>query len=157
MKFVQGRKGERPATSVVGAHRQVTQQSSPEMWGRLVARATAPPHVVEGHSTVSLPSTRALFFDDLTDVRDPSTSLASNKRLEPVHLHGVKDTSLHLCLSQQRVLELCVTGWGEVHAHGDHGTEMMIYGPRDDEELDFVVSLITESLAFARDNNHVKR
>lgn len=144
------RQGPRPATSTEGPHRQLDQQAPPELWGRLVAASFALPHVVEGHSQVSPASSRALLFDDLTDVVAEETSLATSPPLEPVHLHGVADTSIHLCLPGERAAQVCELGWGEPHGYADHDTEIMVYGPRDDAELEVVLGLIAESVAFAR-------
>ncbi|MEV8252483.1 hypothetical protein AB0O95_00810 [Rhodoglobus sp. NPDC076762] len=41
-------------------------------------------------------------------------------------------------------------GWGEPHQYEDFGTEFLIYGPRSIDEVDAVVSIIEESLIFAR-------
>lgn len=41
-------------------------------------------------------------------------------------------------------------GWAESHQYEDFGTDFMIYGPRTDEELEFVVSIVEETLSFAR-------
>lgn len=87
---------------------------------------------------------------DMPQERSPETSLAPGERLEPVHIHGVADTSLHVCLPQARGDELTAHGWAEPHQYEDFGTEFMIYGPRTDEELEFVVSIVEESLSFAR-------
>lgn len=46
--------------------------------------------------------------------------------------------------------QLTDLGWGEPHQYEDFGTEFMIYGPRSDDELDFVLLIIEESLDFAR-------
>ena len=147
------RAGERPETSTDGPHRQLTDRSSPALWGELVARAFALPHVVEHFSSVSPASSRALLFDDLREVVVPETSLAPDGPLEPVHIHGVFDTSIHLCLPSARAMEVCEAGWGEPHQYADFGTEIMIYGPRDAEELEVAVAFIEESLAFARAAN----
>jgi phospholipase/carboxylesterase len=147
------RPGPRPATSDQGPHRQLDQQAPPELWGRLVSEALRLPHVVEGRSQVSPVSSRALLFDDLTEVRDGSTSLAGDPPLEPVHLHGVTDTSIHLCLPASRAKEACDLGWGEPHGYAEHDTEIMVYGPRDEDELAIVLALIAESLEFARSAN----
>ncbi|GAB3424308.1 luciferase domain-containing protein [Flindersiella endophytica] len=144
------RSGVRPRTSDEGPHRQLDQQAPPELWGRLVFEATRLPHVVEGRSQVSPVSSRALLFDDLTEVKDGSTSLAAGPPLEPAHLHGVTDTSIHLCLPAERAKEVCELGWGEPHGYADHDTEIMVYGPRDAGELEVVLALIAESLVFAR-------
>jgi len=136
--------------STSGPQTQLSQQSSPELWGRLVAAAVALPGVEEGHSQVSLPSTRALFLTGLAEQRTGESSLAPGQRLEPVHLHGVADSSIHLCLPAMRGSELTELGWAEPHQFGDYGTEFFVYGPRDEEELQIVLGLIDESLAFAR-------
>ncbi len=120
------------------------------MWGRLVAATFGLDSVVEGHSQVSPSSSRAVFLVDIAEARLPETSLAPGKRLEPVHLHGVHDTSVHLCLPAKRGTELTELGWAEPHQYEDYGTEFMIYGPRTEAELDFVLALIVESVSFAR-------
>ena len=108
--------------------------------------------VVEGHSQVSPASSRAVFLVDQREERAPETSLAPGRRLEPVHLHGVDDTSVHLTLPAGRGAELVELGWAEPHQYADFDTEFMVYGPRDENELDEVLSVIVESLAFARGN-----
>jgi len=144
------RSGERPTVSSVGPQTQLTQRSTPELWGQLVARVFALDDVVEGHSQVSPASSRAVFLADQPDELAPETSLAPGKRLEPVHLHGVSDTSLHLCLPSARGQALTELGWGEPHQYEDFGTEFLIYGPRTLEEVHAVVSIIEESIRFAR-------
>jgi len=143
------RAGQRPTVSADGPQTQLSQQSPPELWGRLVARTFARADVEEGHSQVSPASSRAVFLRELTEERIPETSLAHGMRLEPVHLHGVADTSIHLCLPAGRAREVIALGWAEPHQYGDFGTEVLVYGPRDDSELDAVLGLIGESLAFA--------
>ena len=144
------REGARPTTSNEGPHRQVDQQASPGLWGELVARTFAIPEVVEGHSQVSPPDSRAVFLAGQRDERSPDTSLAPGRRLEPVHLHGVSDTSVHLVLPADRGTQLVELGWAEPHQFADFGTEFMVYGPRNRDELEVVLSIIQESLAFAR-------
>lgn len=144
------RQGPRPITSDDGPHRQVDQLAPPGLWGALVARVLALPGTVEGHSQVSPASSRAVFLSDLEHERRPEANLAPGQRLEPVHLHGVTDTSVHLTLPHERGAELVELGWAEPHQYADHGTEWMIYGPRDEAELDAVISVVAESLAWAR-------
>lgn len=143
------RTGERPRVSTEGPQAQLTQQASPELWGQLVARTFGLSSVIEGHSQVSPASSRAVFLLDRVEERAPETSLAPGQRLEPVHLHGVFDTSLHLCLPANRGQQLTELGWGEPHQYEDFGTEFMIYGPRTMAELDIIVSFIVESISFA--------
>jgi len=147
------RSGPRPTTSDQGPHRQIDQRASPALWGELVARTFSLPGVVEGHSQVSPADSRAVFLADQPVERAPETSLAPGKRLEPVHLHGVSDTSVHLVLPTARGARLTELGWAEPHRFADFGTEFMIYGPRSEAEAVIVLSIIQESLAFARDGS----
>ena len=144
------RRGARPTTSQDGPHRQVDQLAPPALWGELVARVFALDGVIEGTSQVSPASSRAVFLEDRREERAPETSLAPGQRLEPVHLHGVDDTSLHLTLPAERGEELARLGWAEAHQYADFGTEIMIYGPRDADELELVLGFVAESLVFAR-------
>jgi hypothetical protein len=144
------RSGTRPRTSSEGPHRQLDQRSSPELWGRLIATVFRLPCVVEGISQVSPTSSRALFLADKEVERAPQTSLAPGRRLEPVHVHGFEDTSTHLCLPEKRGRQLTELGWAEPHQFEEFGTEFMVYGPRSADELRVVVSIVEESIAFAR-------
>lgn len=144
------RDGSRPKVSTEGPQTQLTQMSPAGLWGRLVAATFSLPGVVEGHSQVSPASSRAVFLVDRADEHHPETSLAPGRRLEPVHLHGVLDTSIHLCLPAERGAELTAAGWAEPHQYADFGTELLVYGPRSDDELATVLGFIAESLAFAR-------
>ncbi len=151
MTDLPARLGTRPKTSASGPHRQLSQISPPQNWGRLVAAVFSLPKVVEGHSAVSPASSRAVFLSDLPVARSAETSLAPlTERLEPVHVHGVLDSSLHVCLPAERCLEVCALGWGEPHQYADHATEIMVYGPRDREEIAIVMEIVRESIAFAR-------
>jgi hypothetical protein len=145
------RPGPRPTLSDEGPQRQLTDRATPELWGRLVARAFALPGAYESHSQVSPASSRGLFLRDLEAPIVPWTSLAPEGRVEPVHLHGVDDTSVHLCLPVARGAELTALGWATPHQYEDFGTEFLLYGPRDAAELDVVVGIIEEAVAFARD------
>lgn len=106
--------------------------------------------VAEAHSSVSPAPSRALLLTGQATVSAPETSLSPREPLEPVHIHGVTDTSTHLCLPVERANEVCELSWGEVHPFGDFGTEIMVYGPRDEEEVEVILSIIEESLNFAR-------
>ena len=148
------RRGARPVTSTEGPHSQLSQQSTPALWGRLVARTFALPGIVEGYSAVSPASSRAVLLASCPELRAPETSLApQGNPVEPVHLHGMDDTSIHLCLPPKRAAELCDRGWAEPHQYADHGSEIMVYGPCDEPELEFVVGIISESVEWAAERN----
>ena len=144
------RPGPRPAVSTEGPQRQLDQRATPELWGLLVASVFSLDGVVEGHSQVSPTSSRAVFIEGVEVARAPETSLFPDGRLEPVHLHGVADTSLHLVLPAARGARLTELGWAEPHQYEDFGTEFMVYGPRDEAELAVVLAIVGESLDYAR-------
>ena len=151
MRDLPARLGTRPKTTASGPHSQLSQVSPPQIWGRLLGEIFSLPKVIEGHSSVSPASSRAVFLSDLAVARSAETSLAPpTQRLEPVHVHGVLDTSLHVCLPAVRCQEVCSLGWGEPHRYADHATEIMVYGPRDRDEITIVLEIVRESLAFAR-------
>lgn len=144
------RPGRRPRTSSEGPHRQLDQQATPELWGLLIAHVFCMEGVEEAHSAVSPAPSRAVHLTDLPEERSPETNLAPGRRLEPVHVHGVDDTSLHLVLPPATGRALEELGWAEPHGHAEHDTEWMVYGPRDQAELDVVLDIVAASLAFAR-------
>ena len=146
------RLGDKPETSTSGPHSQLTQQSGPMIWESLVEQSLSIPHVIQGVSGVSPRTSIALLFDDLTDIANPATSLSPKSPLEPVHFHGPHDTSTHLCLPPERAQEVCELGWGEPHQFADFGTEIMVYGPRDESEIEIVLGFIGESIAYAREH-----
>lgn len=145
------RRGTRPQVSTSGPQRQLDQQAPPAVWGEFVSAVFRLPDVVEGHSAVSPASSRAIFIEGLDAPIEPRRSLApADARCEPVHLHGVDDTSVHLVLPPDRGRELVELGWAESHQYEDFGTEFLVYGPRDLQELEVVVEVIRESLSWSR-------
>lgn len=151
MSDIPARLGTRPKTSASGLHRQLSQHSPPQIWGRTAGAIFSLPKVIEGHSSVSAESSRAVFLTDILVARSAETSLAPiTQRLEPAHLHGVFDTSLHLCLPADRGHDICSLGWGEPHRYADHSTEIMVYGPRDRDEITIILEIVRESMTFAR-------
>ena len=84
----------------------------------------------------------------------PETSLAPpDKKPEPVYIHGVRITSIHLCRPPDRIDDVIAAGWGEEHPYGDRHSEIMVYRPRNNDEGETVLALIEESLSWARDLN----
>jgi phospholipase/carboxylesterase len=56
------------------------------------------------------------------------------------------------CEELGRAQEVCELGWGEPHQFADFGTEIMVYGPRDESEIEIVLGFIGESIAYAREH-----
>ena len=71
---------------------------------------------------------------------------------EFAHLHPEYDGSLHLALPPDQARDVVAKGWGVTHplagirlARG----MVMIYGPRDQAELDVVTAIVSTSHAYA--------
>ncbi len=70
--------------------------------------------------------------------------------LDPVHLHGVHDTSIYLYLPKARGAELTELGWAEPHQDEDFGMDFLLFGLGTETESNIAFSVIGESIAFAR-------
>jgi hypothetical protein len=72
---------------------------------------------------------------------------------EFAHLHPLSDGSLHLVLPPDVVDDVIENGWAERHPlAGRHGLPtniVMVYGPRDDDELTVVEDLLQASHTLA--------
>ena len=71
---------------------------------------------------------------------------------EFAHLHPSYDGSLHLVLPPDQAADVSAKGWGRPHMWA--GTRlssgfMMVYGPRDEQELAVVLGIVRASHAYA--------
>jgi hypothetical protein len=73
---------------------------------------------------------------------------------EFAHLHPPTDGSLHMTLPPDIVETVTQNGWAELHPlAGRYGLPpniVMVYGPRNEDELALVAALMRASHAFAR-------
>jgi phospholipase/carboxylesterase len=72
---------------------------------------------------------------------------------EFAHVHPASDGSLHMALPSAIVEAVIDNGWAERHPlagkYGLPNNIVMVYGPRDDAELEIVVALVRASHAGA--------
>ena len=144
------REGPRPETGPAMPHQQLTQNAPPEMQERLFARARGLPGVRVDGSGVSVPGARAFILDPIM-AKGPREAFMVGT--EFAHLHPSQDGSLHLTLPEEAVAEVEGTGWGEMHPMARMGegprTMVMVFGPRDELELEVVWGIVQASYAFA--------
>lgn len=139
------RKGPRPATTGREIpHDQLEGFSPPEIRAGLVARAKALPGVLTGPSQVSEPSSLAL-------------RLRRRKRAFEAFLHPSVDEFghihrsgfLHLTVPLDSLGALTELGWVEAHPISRRrefpDSIVMLYAPRDAEELDVVATVLQAS------------
>jgi Family of unknown function (DUF5519) len=135
-------------TSKTGPHKQLTDNSPEEIWNELVSRAFDLPEIERGNSSVSLADTIAGLLPN-SPQKHGEWSLAVTGNVEPFHIHGMSDASIHLVLPSMRAREIYMCGWGEPHTYADFDTQVMIYAPRDENEILVALQLIRESRDFA--------
>lgn len=142
------RDGGRPTTSRPSVdrpfpHQQLDQNAPASLQEALFQRVAGLAGIAVGPSLVSLPDARAFHLEPELAQGPPA---AFQRRTEFAHIHGVDDGSLHLTLPPglyDRVLE---AGWGEPHPIS--GT-MMLFGPRDEAELEVVWEIVYASYRYA--------
>lgn len=132
-------------------HQQLSQTAPEELQEKLWGRMTGLSGVHAGRSGVSLPESRALHLDPPL-ARGPKEAFMVGT--EFAHIHGPTDGSLHAMLPLDLVETVVARGWGELHPAARMGlapqTTVMLYGPRDDGELETIWQLVKSSYAFAR-------
>jgi hypothetical protein len=143
------RAGARPRTTATNPHTQLDQNAPRELQEQLFARAQGLTGVVVGPSHVSVPGARAFH---LPGCRHPAEAGFMIER-EFAHLHPPADGSLHLSLPPAIVDTVIENGWAEYHPlAGQYGLPrniVMVYGPRDDAELEIVAELVRASHGYA--------
>jgi hypothetical protein len=145
------RAGTRPRTTPTNPHTQLDQQpADPRLAEELARRAFALPGVVEQPSGISVPGARALVLATEEPSGPPEAFLIGR---EFAHLHPAPDHSAHAMLPPELVREAVDAGWAEPHPVARMGlipeTAVMLYAPRDDDELAVVETLLRASREFA--------
>jgi hypothetical protein len=146
------RAGARPRTTPTNPHTQLDQQpTDSRLIEELARRAFALPGVVEEPSGISVPGARALVLAPGEPAGPPEAFLIGR---EFAHVHPDPDHSLHAMLPTDTVTEAVDAGWAEPHPVALRGlippTAVMLYAPRDEQELDVIERLVRASHAFAR-------
>jgi len=143
--------GERPRTTSSNPHTQLDQQpEDPRLRAELARRLFSLRGVEERPSAISVPGARALWLTDAAG-GPPEAFLVGR---EFAHLHPPPDESLHAMLPPALATEAISAGWAELHPVARLGlipsTAVMVYAPRDQQELEVVERLIEASYDFAR-------
>jgi hypothetical protein len=129
------RRGPRPTTTNVNPHTQLDQNAPIELQDRLRDHALSLPGVRRGRSNVSVPGAVAFFLDDPPEPAAVPDLFGG----EWGHIHPHYDGSLHLSVPTPDAERLIELGWAEYHTSVERGLVppivIMLYGPRDEEEL----------------------
>ena len=136
---------EGPAPAVVGPapHSQRSQNAPAAFQEELVRRARELPGVHEADSGVSVPGARAFVLEEAS-ARGPREAFMVGR--EFAHIHPPEDGSFHMTLPDEVARAAYGAGWGEPHPRT--GTPL-IFGPRDEAELEVVWGLLRSSYEYA--------
>ncbi|MDQ4058126.1 MAG: DUF5519 family protein [Actinomycetota bacterium] len=124
-------------------HEQKSQNAPSVLQEELFERTSNLPGVTVADSKVSVPGARAFFIADDHPIGPPE---AFQRDREFAHIHPRHDGSLHLTLPPDGYREVLEKGWGEPHPIS--GT-MMVFGPRDPDELETVWAIVQTSYRWA--------
>ncbi len=142
------RPGSRPRTTDINPHVQLDQQPDRATIDRLTDRLFALPGVTERPSMISVPGARALWLEEGITGGNSRAFLVGR---EFAHVHPEPDGSLHTSLPPEVAADAIEAGWAEQHplARHFHPGLVMLYAPRDEDEVEVVVGLIVDALRFA--------
>jgi len=143
------RHGPRPRTTPWAPHIQQDQNAPPEMQAALAARVFALPDVEDRPTILSAEGARAIWLKDAVPAGSADAFLGKR---EIGHFHPW-DGSLHIALPPDVAREAVAAGWAEVHPVARAGMApqhfVMLYGPRDESEVDVIFGLILAAYRYA--------
>jgi Family of unknown function (DUF5519) len=145
------RSGSRPRTTPTNPHTQLEQNPERgEVVEELARRVFSLPGVEESPSAISVPGARALWLRENVPAGPPEAFMIGR---EFAHIHPMPDGSLHAALPPQVTQEAVEKGWVEQHPVARMGyipqNVVMIYAPRDAEEIEVVAGLVVEAYRYA--------
>jgi phospholipase/carboxylesterase len=143
------RSGARPLITDHIPQSQRSDNAPVEEQERLFARMAGLPGVTTGQSAISVPGARGFF---LAADGGPLDAFLVPAAGEFAHLHPNEDGSLHLTLPPVLADDAITKGWAVAHPlAGVRLTPgmVLVYGPRDDAELDVVAGIAETSHAWA--------
>jgi phospholipase/carboxylesterase len=143
------RQGTRPEVSTNTPQQQVTQQSPPALQERLFTRLSRLPGVTSQQSAISVDGARGF---TLSGGAGPPDAFLVAQVGEFAHLHPSHDGSMHLALPPRMAADVIAQGWGVAHPlAGLRVTPgmVMLFGPRDELELEVVAAVVAVSHAWA--------
>ncbi len=143
------RAGARPEVSWTIPQQQVSQVSPEAVQEQLFARLAGSPGVTTDASRISVPGARAFLAEHATG---PAEAFLVPSAKEFAHLHPSYDGSLHLVLPMAHAADAVAKGWAQVHMLAGIRLSpgfVMVYGPRDEAELEVVAGIVETSRRFA--------
>jgi phospholipase/carboxylesterase len=143
------RPGPKPKTTPTNPHTQLDQLAPVDLQEKVFDFARTLKNVVIGPSLVSVPGARAFHLPADQHVKHGCAMVQG----EFAHLHPASDGSLHMTLPSNIVEKVIELGWAERHPlAGKYGLPdniVMVFGPRNEKELEAVIDLVHTSYTHA--------
>jgi hypothetical protein len=144
------RRDPRPMTTPTNPHTQLEQNPRPVMVEDLARRVFTFPGVEERPSAISVPGARGLWLREEVPAGPREAFMIGR---EFAHIHPIPDGSLHAALPPEVAQEAISKGWAEQHPVARMSyipqNVVMIYAPRDAEEVEVVAGLVVEAYRYA--------
>ena len=145
------RSGPRPQSCLMLPHFQLDQWPPPTIAEELLGRGLTLPYVRPKESRMASPDCHALSLPDEFSAGPPAAFIVDH---EFCHLHPLPDASIHLTLPKDVRDRAIRRGWAEQHLVSRAGilpeTLVMVYAPRNSDELAIVAQMVWRSYRFAR-------
>lgn len=148
------RSGPAPKTTSQLPHSQLTQHGPETVIEKLHAWCFSLPNVNNEHSGISVPGARALVLHRGAECNHEAFMIGR----EFAHIHPYPDNgSLHVKVTPEDAQVVKDAGFGEDHylvtlGHYPPGL-IMVFSPRDDDELEAVKKIVARSYEFATGNS----
>ena len=147
------RSGKRPTVSWTIPQEQRSDNAPADLQQQLFDRVRALSGVSTRQSAISVPGARGLMLADPNDQGDaPTDAFLVPSVGEFAHLHPGYDGSLHLALPPALAADAVAKGWAVAHPLAGIRLSrgmVMIYGPRNAEELATVAGIVETSHGYA--------
>jgi hypothetical protein len=144
------RRGPRPKSCRALPYMQLDQWPPDKMVEELASQCLGFPHVRAKQSRMASPESRALSLPDAFASGPASAFIDAH---EFCHLHPLPEGSIHLTLPKDLRKRAVHLGWAEQHPVARVGvmpeTLVMVYAPRNYDELEIVLKLVWSSYQFA--------
>ncbi|MEO0606286.1 MAG: luciferase family protein [Myxococcota bacterium] len=144
------RVGPRPRTTPTNPHTQLDQIAPEPLQQQVAEFMFGRSCVQEVPSRISVPGARAMWLDHQCHAGPDEAFMVGR---EFCHLHPPSDGSLHVNLPLDVARAAIDKGWAENHPIALRGlipmNVVMVYGPRNPEEVEVVKWLVAQSHAFA--------
>lgn len=143
--------GPRPATTDTNPHTQLDQQPEAPLSHEIEGRVRQLAGVVLAPSRRAPPNTTGFYLEP-EHANGPADGFMLETEFS--HVHPGPDVSLHLTLPEPLRTQAVEKGWAEPHPLAGQPTIshliVLLYAPRDRQELAVINSLIEASWAYAR-------